>query len=211
MNTAPSYPRSLYDELCALPEGTTGEIIGGRLHTQPRLSGRHGLAEGALNVHIGGPFGYRHGPGGWWIIPEPEIHFVRDTEVTVPDLAGWRRERMPALPEDHRFEVVPDWVCEILSPSTTQKDRVLKLPRYALYGVAHVWLVDPLAHTLEAYELRQGCWVLIATLADDAPARVPPFEAVEFPLGDLWAQPASWNASASSPDGAEPESGTRAP
>ena len=187
MNPLPAYQPTLYDELCALPEGVTGEIIHGQLHTMTRPSGRHGLAEGALNVHIGGPFGYSRGPGGWWIIPEPEIHLVRDTEVAVPDLAGWRRERMPALPEDHRFETVPDWVCEILSPSTAKKDRVLKLPLYAHYGVAYAWLVDPLAHTLEAYELGQGLWVLIATLADDAPVRVPPFDAVEFSLSDLWA------------------------
>jgi Uma2 family endonuclease len=188
MNTAPAYQPTLYDELCALPEGVTGEIIHGQLHTMPRPSGRHGAAEGGLNVNLGGPFRYgRGGPGGWWIIPEPEIHFVRDTEVAVPDLAGWRRERMPALPEDHRFEVVPDWVGEILSPSTAKKDRVLKLPLYAHYGVAYAWLVDPLARTLEAYELRQGQWVLIATLADDNPVRVPPFDAVEFSLGDLWA------------------------
>ena len=187
MNTAPAYQPTPYDELCALPEGVTGEIIRGQLHTMTRPSGRHGLAEGALNVHIGGPFGYSSGPGGWWIIPEPEIHLVRDTEVAVPDLAGWRRERMPTLPEDHRFETVPDWVREILSPSTAKKDRVLKLPLYAHYGVAYAWLVDPKERTLEAYELRQGQWVLIATLAGDVPVRIPPFDAVEFSLGDLWA------------------------
>ncbi len=188
MNTAAVRQSSLYDELCALPEGVTGEIINGELHAMPRPSGRHGLAESALNVDLGGPFGFgRGGPGGWWIIPEPEIHFVLDKEVAVPDLGGWRRERMPAIPEGHRFKVVPDWVCEILSPSTTKKDRILKLPFYAHYGVAYAWVVDPLAHTLEAFELRQGFWVLIATLADDAPVRVPPFDAIEFPLSDLWA------------------------
>jgi Uma2 family endonuclease len=93
---------------------------------------------------------------------------------------------MPSVPEDHRFEVIPDWVCEILSPSTAKKDRVMKLPIYARYGVPHVWLVDPLAQTLEAFELQQGRWTLIATLKDDDKVAVPPFDAVEFSLADLW-------------------------
>jgi hypothetical protein len=124
--------------------------------------------------------------GGWWILPEPEIHFVRDTEVVVPDLAGWRRERMPAMPRDHRFEVVPDWVCEILSPSTAQKDRTLKLPLYARYCVAHAWLVDPLAHTLEAFELRDSQWVLLGAIREDDAVCFPPFAAVSFSLADRW-------------------------
>lgn len=102
-------------------------------------------------------------------------------------MAGWRRERLPNLPEDHRFEVVPDWVCETLSPSTMQKDRAKKLPLYARYGVAYVWLVDPLAHTLETFELEQGHWVLIAALAEDEPVSVEPFDAITFSLADLWA------------------------
>ena len=114
-------------------------------------------------------------------------HFVRDVEVAVPDLAEWRRERMPSVPEGHRFEVVPDWVCEILSPATAKKDRVVKLPIYARYGVAYVWLVDPAAQTLEAFELRDGRWLLIAVLKDDDQVAVPPFDAVEFSLVDLWA------------------------
>ena len=179
----------LYAQLAALPEGITGEIIDGELFTQPRPSGRHGVTEGALNIRIGGPFqfGDGGGPGGWWILPEPDIHLVRDTVVVVPDLAGWRRERMPTIPEDHRFEIVPDWVCEILSPSTAQKDRTRKLPLYARHGVAHAWLVDPLARTLEAYALWVGRWLLIATLKDDDPVCVPPFDATTFSLADLWA------------------------
>ncbi|MGY6216132.1 Uma2 family endonuclease [Methylolobus aquaticus] len=184
----PNRTPTAYERLCALPEGMTGEIIGGELHTQPRPSGKHAQAQTGLNVDLGGPFGFgRGGPGGWWILPEPELHFVRDTEVVVPDLAGWRRERMPDLPDDHRFEVVPDWVCEILSPGTVKKDRVLKLPLYARHGVGHVWLVDPIARTLEAFELREHAWMLIAALKDDDQVQLPPFEAVSFALSDLWA------------------------
>lgn len=182
-----SIPPTLYGEFASLPEHVTGEIISDELYTRPRPSGRHGLAASALTVRIGSPFGFSDSPGAWWIIPEPEVHLVLDLEVLVPDLAGWRRERMPSLPDDQRFVVTPDWVCEILSPSTARRDRTLKLPLYARYGVPHAWLVDPLAHTLEAFELRDGVWTLIATLAEDDPVRVPPFDAVEFPLGNLWA------------------------
>ena len=178
---------SLYQQLLALPENLVGEIIDGQLYTQPRPTGPHAVAESGLNLELGGPFGKgRGGPGGWWILVEPEVHFVRDIEVVVPDLAGWRRERMPAIPEGHRFEVVPDWVCEILSSGTAKKDRALKLPRYAHYGVAHVWLVDPVAHTLEAYELRDGTWLLLGTFKDDDPIRVAPFAAITFSLVELW-------------------------
>ena len=180
-------PSPLYERLLALPEHLTGEIIGGELHTQPRPTGRHINAELGLgsilrlSFHKG-----QGGPGGWWIEAEPEIHFVRDTVVVVPDLAGWRRERMAAIPEDHRFEVAPDWVCEILSPATAQKDRARKLPLYAERKVAHAWLVDPLARTLEAYALREEGWLLLATLKDDDPVSLPPFDAIRFSLADLW-------------------------
>lgn len=118
---------SLYELLLALPENMVGEIINGELHTQPRPAGPHASATSLLGMDIGSAYQRgRGGPGGWWIIDEPEIHFVRDTEVLVPDIAGWRRERMPSLPQDHRFEVVPVWVCEVLSPSTQRKDRISK-------------------------------------------------------------------------------------
>jgi Uma2 family endonuclease len=178
---------SPYERLLALPDNLVGEIIGGELYTQARPSGRHGTAELGLGATLLFPFQRgKDGPGGWWIVPEPELHFIRDTEVVVPDLAGWRRERMPAIPEGHRFEVVPDWVCEILSPGTIKKDRALKLPLYARYGVAYIWLMDPLERTLEAYELRKGSWLLLATLKDDDPVGIAPFAAVTFSLGDLW-------------------------
>jgi Uma2 family endonuclease len=173
--------------LLALPENQVGEVIGGQLYTQPRSAGPHAAAESALTAKISFPFRFGEGgPGGWWILAEPEIHFIRDTEVVVPYLAGWRRERMPAIPRDHRFEVVPDWICEILSPSTAQKDRVLKLPLYARYGVAHAWLVDPLVRTLEVFELVEGKWVLLGAICEDEPVCFPPFAAVSFSLADLW-------------------------
>jgi Uma2 family endonuclease len=179
--------KTLYEAIEALPEGVTGEILHGQLHTQPRPAMRHAAAASNLVTELIGPYSRgRGGPGGWWIIVEPELHFVRDTEVLVPDLAGWRRERMPELPPDQRCESVPDWICEILSPSTRSKDREIKMPLYARYGVAHAWLVDPDAQTLEAYELRGAQWAPLAAYgADDTPAAAP-FEAAAFRVADLW-------------------------
>ena len=178
-----------YDELLALPENLVGEIIGGQLYTQPRPAGPHNNAETCLGSALNPPFQQgKGGPGGWWIQIEPEVHFIRDIEIAVPDLGGWRRERMPSLPRDHRYEVVPDWVCEILSPGTAKKDRTLKMPLYARFGVAYLWLVDPLEHTLEIYELQAGRWTLVGILKDDESVNIPPFDAVTFSLADLWSE-----------------------
>jgi Uma2 family endonuclease len=185
MQPAESY--SLYDQLIALPEGLTGEILNGQLHAQPRPAVPHIRAESVLQIEIGGPFDRgRGGPGGWWILVEPEIHFVRDREVCVPDLAGWRRARLPRLPRDQRFEVVPDWVCEILSPSTESKDRQIKMPIYARYGVGFAWLVDPLEQTLEAFALEQQNWRELGSWKGEETVAVPPFDAVRLALRNLW-------------------------
>lgn len=177
----------LYAQLQALEEPLLGEILSGQLYTQPRPTGRHARAMVALDRRIGGPYDDgTNGPGGWWILVEPEVHFQRDTEVAVPDLAGWQRSRMPSLPEDHRFSVVPDWICEILSPSTAHKDREKKMPLYAHYGVGHVWLVDPGGKTLEGYALVAGRWQQMGCFSADAQCCLPPFEAVRLRLTDLW-------------------------
>ena len=145
----------------------------------------HARASSSLGVKLGGPFDHdAGGPGGWWIIDEPELHLGED--ILVPDLAGWRRERMPAFPVGPYCTLAPDWVCEVLSPSTRKLDLHGKRPVYAREEVAHLWLVDPTDRTLEALELREGEWVLSATAKDDAPVRIRPFEAVTFSLGDLW-------------------------
>lgn len=181
--------QSLYERLLALPEHLVGEIIDGELYTQPRPAAPHASASSVLGMDIGSAYHRgRGGPGGWWIIDEPEIHFVRDVEVLVPDIAGWRRERMPELPRDHRFEVVPDWVCEVLSPSTQQKDRVAKSRAYARYGVAFLWLVDPLARILETYALADGQWTVTGLYQDRDEVAAAPFEAITLSLGDLWAE-----------------------
>ncbi len=178
---------TLYEQLEALPEGLIGEILDGQMYTQPRPSGPHALAASALGSELFGPFHRgRGGPGGWWIIDEPELHFMRDVEVDVPDIAGWRRDRMPVIPEGHRFEVVPDWVCEILSKSTESKDREVKMPIYAKYGVAYAWLLDPRKRILEAYVLDDGAWREIGRFSSDDQVSVAPFEAAVVDLSALW-------------------------
>ena len=184
--TNPAGKEATYEDLLQVPDHLVAEIIGGRLYTSPRPAPKHAWASSSLGIEVGAPYDKgRGGPGGWWILDEPELHLGPD--VMVPDLAGWRRERMPQLPETAWFEVVPDWVCEILSPSTQRLDRAEKLPRYAGYGVRWLWLIDPEARTLEAYELRDGHWLLLTVLDEDKPVSVVPFDAIEFPLSALWA------------------------
>jgi Uma2 family endonuclease len=182
----PAERYATYEDLFDLPEYVVGEIIYGRVVTHPRPAPKHAVAYSRLGGELFSPFDRgRGGPGGWWILDEPEIHL--DGDILVPDLAGWRRERMPKLPETAWFDLAPDWLCEILSPSTARIDRTEKLPIYAKWGVAHVWLIDPDLRTLEAYENVAGRWQLIAALKDDAPVSLPPFDAITFPLGGLWA------------------------
>jgi Uma2 family endonuclease len=183
---APSirHPATYRDVLDA-PENMVAELIEGALHLHPRPASRHARASSALGAKVGGPFDFDpDGPGGWWIIDEPELHIGND--VLVPDLAGWRRERMPAFPDAPWFDLASDWVCEVLSPGTRRIDLTSKRRLYAEAGVPHLWLVDPIARTLEAFALRSGAWTLIAALKDDEEVRVPPFDAIAFPLSVLW-------------------------
>jgi hypothetical protein len=172
----------LYAAMAALPEGVVGEIMYGGLYVHPRPAAGHAAAATQLMMRIGPPFRFGEGgPGGWWILDEPELHFQRDTEILVPDIAGWRCARMPQLPEDQRFEVVPDWVCEVLSPSTASQDREIKMPLYAHYGVDHAWLVDPRAKRVEVYSRDGEEWQHVATVTGDQRIIAPPFEAVALP------------------------------
>lgn len=174
-----------YEDLFDLPETLVGEIINGRLVTHPRPAPKHARAYSILGSRITAPYDEgTGGPGGWWILDEPEIHI--DGDILVPDIAGWRRDRMPKLPDTAWFELAPDWLCEILSPSTARVDRVEKLPIYARWGVKNVWLVDPDLRTLEAFENVDGRWLLAATLKDDDAVSLPPFDAISFSLGGLW-------------------------
>lgn len=181
-----------YADLQAAPASYTVELIGGRLHAQPRPRLRHARASSRLVNLIGPPFDLGDGgPGGWIILEGPELHVVRDVEVLVPDLAGWNAERLAAMsPDEHRVEVVSDWVCEIVSPSTERYDRNDKLPIYARWGVPWVWLIDPGLKRIEVYRHTAGrymCEKEAVQLPNDIePVRLPPFEAVALPVHRLW-------------------------
>ncbi len=174
-----------YADLCAVPENFVAEILGGELYASPRPASPHGHAAAALLMSLGGPFQRNeNGPGGWWFQNEPEFHFGAD--VVVPDIAGWRRERMATVPNVAFFTLAPGWLCEVLSPSTEAIDRRKKLPIYAREGVQHIWLVDPLQQTLEVLRLESQRWSLIATHEASAKVRAEPFDALELALRELW-------------------------
>lgn len=175
-----------YEDLLALPENVIGEIIAGALYTQPRPAGPHTFVASGLGVDLGGPFDRgRGGPGGWYFAYEPELHLGRD--VFVPDLAAWRSERLPPQERSQPyFSIAPDWIAEVASPSTRQRDRLLKVPAYASHGVSHLWLVEPSEGRVEAYRLEGGRWVWLGSWADEREARIEPFDAVPLDLIRLW-------------------------
>ena len=176
-----------YDDLLALPPHQVGEIVGGDLHVSPRPAAPHAIAYSALGADLTPPYQWgRGGPGGWWILDEPELHMGDD--VLVPDLAGWRRTRMPEKPAGPYFTLAPDWICEILSPSTERFDRTAKLPVYRRMGVGHAWLVNPIERTLEVFRLEPAGWTLLGGYADDALVRAEPFTEFELDLLHLWGE-----------------------
>jgi Uma2 family endonuclease len=182
---APKLSPATYADIEALPPNIVGEIAFGVLHTHPRPAPRHGLAASVVIAELGNPFQQgRGGPGGWLFIVEPELHLGPHT--VVPDIAGWRDERLPELPDTAWIETPPDWVCEVLSPSTQRFDRTDKLAIYAAFGVGHCWYVDPITKTLEVFALTNGKWLLAATFKDADPVTAPPFEAHTFALDVLW-------------------------
>jgi hypothetical protein len=182
--------RATYQDILALPEHLTGEIVDGELYSQSRLFPAQGFAAQRISAQLLGPFDLgRGGLGGWWFLPGPEYHLRED--IIVPDIAGWRRGRMPQIPSQPAIQVAPDWVCEILSPSTRRKDRIIKMPAYARHGVKWIWLVDPLAREVEVFEARDGGWFPAGTFGDVDRAPVPPFVGVEFDLSLLWPPDAS--------------------
>ncbi|MBK8598580.1 MAG: Uma2 family endonuclease [Holophagales bacterium] len=178
-----------YEDLLALPDDVLGQLVEGELHATPRPAIDHQRASSVLGIRLGDPFDLGGGgPGGWWIVDEPELHL--DWNVLVPDLAGWRRERLPELPREAFFTLAPDWVCEVLSPSTARLDRVKKLSIYAREGVGHAWLVDPVLETLEVFRRQGEAWLLVLTAGGDDIVRAEPFDAIELTLTGLWIRPA---------------------
>jgi Uma2 family endonuclease len=180
--------RATYEDLMQVPDTKVAEIIDGELIVSPRPASPHARAATVLGSDLGGPFdrdpASPGGPGGWWLLLEPELHFGED--VLVPDWAGWRRDRMPRLQNVPFFTDAPSWACEVVSPSTGRIDRSRKMRVYAREGIAHLWLVDPLVRTLEAYRLDAGRWLVLGTHGGDDVVRVEPFEAVELDLSRWW-------------------------
>jgi len=177
--------RATYDDVLAAPAHLVAELLDGELSLVPRPAMGHTVVASTLGAELGGPFQRgRGGPGGWWILDEPELHLAAD--VLVPDLAGWRRERMPEMPRVPYFELAPDWVCEVLSPSTAGLDRVKKLGIYLREGVGYVWFVDPEGRTLEVFRREAQAYVVAQTFTGDDPVRAEPFDAIELELGLLW-------------------------
>lgn len=183
---APLKKAATYQDIIALPENLVGQLVDGDLIVHPRPTAEHARAQVVL-AHLFLRVFDRGlgGSGGWWILPEVELHFGRD--VLVPDLSGWRRERLPGPPRGPYLEVAPDWICEVLSPGTATFDRGRKLARYARAGVSFAWLVDPALRTLEVFRRgSEGKWVLLDVHDGAVAVRAEPFEAVEFDLGTLW-------------------------
>lgn len=177
-----------YADLLAYPEDVRAEVLGGVVETSPAPLPRHSKAQGALRSFVGGPFddddGFG-GAGGWWIFIEVDVALGHH-DIVRPDLAGWRRERLPDPGDKRPITVAPDWVCEIVSPTSAHRDRVKKRDLYARSGVSHYWLVDVDVRTLEAFQLEGERWLLIGNYGDDAVVRIAPFEAIELPVGRLF-------------------------
>jgi Uma2 family endonuclease len=185
--SAPARRRASYEDVLRAPPHLIAQVIDGDLTLLPRPAKPHARAATRLSNELDGPFDRgRGGPGGWIILFEPELHLAED--IVVPDLAGWRRERMPVLEDDQPFfTLAPDWICEVLSPKKAKIDRSQKLPIYARERVSHVWLVDPIARTLEILRREGSNWLLVGVHRDDAKVRAEPFDAVEIDLTVLWA------------------------
>jgi len=189
----PARKKATYADVLAAPDHMVAEILNGELVLTPRPAPRHARSSSRLGMALG-PFDLDgDGPGGWWILDEPELHLQEAGSPIVPDLAGWRVERMPELPEEAHFELPPDWVCEVLSPSTEAIDRADKMPIYAAAEVNHAWLVDPELETLEIFRLEGSRWALIETHRGAKSVRAEPFEAIVIELGSLWRRRADDN------------------
>ena len=188
MSGIPRLRPATYEDLVSLPDDVVGQILDGELFATPRPAFDHQRVATVLGSDLTAPFDLgRGGPGGWWFLAEPELHLGE--HVVVPDIAGWRRERMPVPPRAPFSTLSPDWVCEVLSPSTAGTDRIRKLRIYAEQGVGHAWLVDPVLETLEVFRQRDNGWFLVLAAGGDEVVRAEPFEAIEIELKDLWIRP----------------------
>jgi Uma2 family endonuclease len=184
----PAPKLATYADLLAFPEHVRAEILAGEIVTTPAPLPRHLRVQRSAGRFIGGPFDDddgHGGPGGWWIFAEIDIA-LGPHSVVRPDLAGWRRERLPKPGSVRPIEIVPDWVCEVISRSTAARDRVYKRELYARSGIPYYWMIDPDQRVLEALMLRDGGWVEVGAYDDASVARIAPFEAIELEVGRLF-------------------------
>lgn len=183
----PAKRRASYQDVLDAPSNVVAEVIDGRLYTHARPRVRHARAASRLGSRLCPPFDEGiGGPGGWILLIEPELHLGPDPDILVPDMAGWRRETLPELPDDLFVTVPPDWLCEVLSPTTEDIDRAEKLPVYARERVAHVWLLDPAVRTLEVLRLDGDGYRIAHVWRAEERATAEPFDAIELPLAALW-------------------------
>jgi Uma2 family endonuclease len=185
---APARDPATYADLLKLPDAVRAQILSGQIITAPAPLPSHSKVQGAVRRFVGGPFDDddgHGGPGGWWIFVEVDVQ-LDVHNVVRPDLAGWRRARLPDPGEQRPISITPDWVCEVLSPSSVAYDRVTKSRLYAANGIRHYWIIDVDARTLEAFELVEQRWVLAGSYDEDALVRVAPFVEVELPVGRLF-------------------------
>lgn len=188
----PRATRATYDDLVNAPSDRLAEIINGELITSPRRSIPQANAASVLGAILGSAFRLGvGGPGGWHLLDQPELHFgsSEELDVLVPDLVGWRRERLPQLPDAPHMRLAPDWICEVLSDSTEAVDRIRKMPIYLREGVTHAWLVSPKHRTVEVYRRSDAGWVIVGQYEGAQAVRAEPFEAIELQLGHLWSAP----------------------
>src|SRR5688500_4763702 len=185
---APAVRRATYQDVLDAPEHMIAEVIHGTLHTQPRPASPHAVTSSTLLGELHRPFRVGDGgPGGWLLVHEPELHLGSGPDILVPDVAGWRRPQLAGLPRERAWTgVPPDWICEVLSPSTVAIDRNEKMQIYQREQVRHAWLIDPIALTLEVYRNGGDVWHPLAVHRGAESVRAEPFESFELHLARLW-------------------------
>ena len=177
--------KATYQDVLDAPPNMVAQLIDGELYLQARPAGPHVWASGTLHTALNGKFGdFEDRPGGWVILHEPELHLGEN--VIVPDIAGWRVENLPEIPATAKFDIVPDWICEVLSPSTRNRDLGPEREICAYHGVGHLWIVSHVARKLQIFELSGGEWLSITILEGMVAISVPPFENLNIPLSRLW-------------------------
>ena len=173
-----------YEDLLQVPENMIAELIDGEVYASPRPGYRHASAASELLTVLRWHLGRPGRGGGWHLVFEPELHLADN--VLIPDLAGWRVDRVPLMPDTAAISIVPDWVCEVLSVSTARIDRGKKMPLYARHRVPYAWIVDLDLQVLEVKRLNGSVYEDAATFIGDGVVHAEPFEELEINLRDVW-------------------------